>query len=427
MRLRYWLILAVFVGGALSGRALDTRIQLLRTLPQVVADPAAVAALELSPMPAQASEIGDGLGRLAELRQDELLVAIRDYQASQRLAEALGIDQERIATLGEARRWKQADPAQVTKLAQRLLREGVEAALAPAEMPPPRLGRSGNLYNAMFVPVGDGLWQVQASDEAPPMYVFVIELHNTSRLPLLNARFAVLPRGGASLPADVALPAGSYLWCDVDGSFAQSPPLPPRDATQVTCEVRAGGANPPPRETLQQLMRALRARPIEPWVRSLELTLADSQRMGSLQVEDTGVDAANGHGHTDRVTAGLLARTVPSVGPPRPTRMLTRCEERGDCQRERLVPFQGLVSNVWITLALLIPGYLVAGLSRATRSGTHWMGVAAFIVVAAIVIPLTLHAAGGGYGPLAALLILGYGAITWWIGYVLGRWASRAT
>ena len=425
MRILYLMVLIALAAGCAAAFRLEQHIHVLRTQPTVAASPAAVATIVGQPMPAAATEVGSELERLAELGQDEYLGAIRDYASQQRLAEALGEPADTVVTLAAARDWQRAHPGRVTDLAGRLLQQGIGIALAAPDVTPPDRGRGGFYANTAFSAAGDGLWRAEPSGGVTgTFYVVVVNVQNRLRLPLTDFSFAVRVGDGATEDPWARLPAGSVLWCE-DSPAAVTRSVPPQATVPVTCDLRIPFPDRQPAEGLRRLLGDLRQATLQPWVRQLGAALPDSVRMSSLQVTDRGVDAATGHGPSARVETGFYARTGVTTGPPRAPRRLTSCEDRGDCARVRLMPFEGAIGYLAWLLALLLPGYVVAGLSRLRAGGSPALAVVLFVVLAVVVVAAVLREGGGGYAPIIATFLLAYTTAGYWTGYALGRRLTR--
>ena len=425
MRVLYPVLLIVMAVGCAAAFRLEHRIYRLRTQSTVVASPAAVAAIIGQRMPAEATEVGSELERLAELGQDDYLVGIRQYASQQRLAEALGESADTVATLAAARDWQRAHPERVAELAGRLVREGIGIALAAPDVAPPDLGRGGFYANTAFTAAGDGLWRALPSGGATAtFYVVVVNVRNRLHLPLTAFSFAVRASDSAAADPWATVPAGSLLWCE-EAAVSVTRSVPPQATVPVTCDLRIPFLDRQPVEVLHRLLGDLRQSPLQPWVRRLGAALPDSARMSSVQVTDHGVDAATGHGPSARVEAGFHARTGVTTGPPPAPRRLTSCADRGDCARVRLMPFEGIVDSLAWLLALLLPGYVVAGLSRLRADGSHVPAVLLFAVLALVVVTSALREGGNGYGPIIAAFLLAYATAGFWTGYALGRRITR--
>ncbi len=428
MRSRYSLILGVLV--VIGGMGIGLLMQDLRKprnphpyeQAPVPATPEAIDAVARLPMPPQATELGTELERLTALRQTELLAAIRSYSSQQRLAEALGEPAARVETIGGARAWLDANPNRTDELSRRVLGAALEVALAASDLPPPMLGRDGMSWNMTFERLGDGLWRAQpGGGRTTPYYVFVLAVRNNLRLPLRNLAFAVLPKGDVALPAEVPLPAASYLWCD-SGSPEGLPAIPPHAIVPMTCKLEIPFIEQVPPATLQLLLRALRSRPLEAWIKQLGAGIPGSAQVSSLQVWDRGVDAANGHAPSARVEAGFYSL------PSSPVPHVVTCAERGDCPGQQFARIKDEIIEFMLLVATLVPGYVVAGLQRLIQRKSPITAVVAFVAIAVPFVPTISRwtgGGGGGYGGVLILIYVGCVAIGYWIGYFIGLWAGH--
>jgi hypothetical protein len=426
-RARYALVLLAMLGLAVpallfywQGERLDAQRKQLRLESKPVANRLLVERIARLPMPAQATELGDDLERLRELKQADFVRAIEAYASQQRLAQALGEPADGVETVGAARDWSAAYPTRVQDLSQRLLRDALGISLAAPDVPPPLAGRDGMAMHLEFVPAGDGLWRtVPGPGETQPRYAFVVDIGNRMRLPLRSFAFAVMPRDEGVLPQDAALPEHGFLWCDGAAS-TQRRDIPPGATTQATCSLQIPFIAKVDEAPLRQLMRTLRARPLVAWIKGLGAAIPASAQVASLQVTDYGVDAQFARGPSARVAAGFFALPTQRAAP------LTSCDDRGDCAgADRPMPLRDLAFYVWAVVLVLLPGYLVAGAANLLGRATAIDAAVVFALLAATGAPWLFHRMGGGYGGLFALIIVICATAGYWVGYVAGRWSLR--
>ncbi len=416
--LRYAVLLVALAALAMSAFRLQHRGYLLRTQTTFVANPEAIATIARQVMPAQATEIRRELLQLRELGATDLLLAVEAYASQQRLAEALGEPADRVATIGAARDWFAAHPTRTRELTQRALRTALEIAPAPPERVPPLLGRDGNTYNLTFAPAGDGLWRA----ESAPFYLVVMTVRNRIRLPVRSLEFAVMPRGDSALPAP--FPARSVLQCQV-GRLPAGRELAPDATMLMSCGLMAPFLATLPVDSVRRAIRELRARSLQPWIKDLGATISGSTEVASLELHDSGLALGYTHGPSAKTDAGFASAATPEAGPPRRAARATSCSDRGDCERERLAPFEGLFGLAGWLISSLLPGYLVAGLAFMLARPSANFARGMFITLALLAAPWSYQYLGGAYGMfLAPLLVIGP-LVGYWLGYALGRWAVR--
>jgi len=426
MTRRYGLILVLMIVAGLGLFKLSLLLSTWRTQTQSVQkiDPAAIAKVLQTPMPATDAELFVIEQTLLELGQRETLAAVGQYSRQRWLVKALDTDADVIATVGAATEWQAAHSNQDHELQQRLLHETLEVHLAPLSVSPPKAGRLGYNWNATFADVGDGLWQQVLNGEATNHYVFVVDVSNRSHLPVHDIEYLLVPIDSAGQVVESLLPQRSYSWCGEFEGGGTGKTINPGDTLTMLCEIRVAGIEPAPMDALHQLVNNFRAGHFATWVKQIELKLPGSNAFSDLQLRDRGVDAEFGHPPSDNLDAAYVGRADYVQVQQRLPARTTSCHDRGDCLKSWLAPFAGQIDIAWALVLAMLPGYLVAGLARGLDKTSHAPAVFVFVLAALILIPYTFHALGGGYGGLVAIILIAFGTGGYWVGYVAGSWAA---
>ena len=424
MRYASILVLLIVAGAGLF--KLSELITLWRTQPQQVqtADPAAIAKVLQTPMPATDAGLFVIEQSLSELGQQETLSALAQYSRQRWLARALGIDADVIPTVGAAQDWQGANPEKVHELQQRLLHEALEVHLASPNVSPPKAGRLGYNWNATFRDAGDGLWQQVLNGEVTNQHVFVVDVANHSQLPVHEIEYLLVPTDGAGHLVESSLPQHSYTWCGEFDGAGTGKSINPDDTLTMMCEIRVGAVGPVSVEALHQLINNFRIGNFAVWVKQLEIKLPDSNAYSDLQLRDRGVDAQFGHPPSDNVDTAYVGSADQGQARRRLPVKATTCGERGDCLKTWLQPFAGQVEIGWALILAMLPGYLVAGLARGLDKKSVAPAVFVYVLAAIILIPYAFHSLGSGYGGLIAMILIAFGTVGYWAGYFIGSWAS---
>lgn len=429
--IRYFLLLVIACIGWYGSGALENRLYQWRTAAQANISTPAETALENMPMPADVSELQPVNEKLAEFGQTQLLTSISLFMRYQTLARILGLTPDSVATVGQTVSWANTHPASADALQRELLSTSLALELAAPDVAPPRAGRSGRNYNATFAPVGAGVWQELAADgKASPvtahLLYFVLNVQNRLAATALQSfDFYPVVVDASEQPVALALPERSYFWCSHDDVMAGAKAaLTAGNTMSLLCEVRGSGLTPLSPADVADILDNIRNGKLHftAWTKQLQLALPDSQAFAGIQLRDDLVSAEFGHGPSTKTSAGFIAAPQPSNGSPKYSGRTTSCEERGDCLKKFLAPFEGTVSMARLMLNGTIPGILLAGLVQAiVRSSTSRNKI--LLMLAALTLlafPIAFSQGGSGWGPLAILMLTAYIAAGFWIGIILG-------
>lgn len=427
---RYLLLLCLTMLIWYGSGLLENRLYTWRTEAQATLNTPIVGQLENTPMPADAIDLQDVSRKLAELGQTQLLESIGLYMRYQLLARVLGLTPDSLATAGETVAWAAANPDRTGELQRTVLANALGIALAAPDVAPPKAGRDGRNYNLQFAPLGDGVWQEMTPQGEPSpvsarqLYV-VLTVRNQLATTAINAfDFYPVIVDSNGQPVALPLPERSYFWCSHDNVMAgANAALAAGSSMAVLCELRGGGIEPLSSERVTTLLNRVRINQwhLVPWTKQLELALPGEHAYGGLQLHDHLVSAEYGHGPSIKTEADFIAAMQPSDGLPHHASRATTCEERNDCLKTRLAPFEGIISLARILLTGAIPGILIAGCVQfmTRRCTQRSKAVSTLAILNLTAFPIAYSMGGDGWGPLAVLLMTAYLSGGFWGGLLL--------
>ncbi|HSC76135.1 MAG TPA: hypothetical protein VLB90_07865 [Pseudomonadales bacterium] len=431
--IRYFLLLAIACISWYGSNALDNQLVRWRIEPQPPSSAPIVAELQNTPMPANAIELQDINTRLGELGQTALLESINLYSRYQVLAHILGLQPDAVPTVGATRAWANQYPDRMDQLTQDVLAKSIAVELAAADFSPPIAGRDGRNFNLAFSALGDGVWQEMGTDGSASLATarqlyFVVNVRNQlteTSLQSFDFYPVLVDKDEKTVP--LPLPEHSYFWCSYQSMSATPHALAAGNSMPLLCEVRGGGVEPLQASSVVTILNDIRngALHFKVWTKQLELTLPDSPLFSALQLRDNMVSAEFNHDPSEKTSTVFIASATPQTL----VTHLTSCEERGDCLKTRLAPFEGLVSLIHIMLTGTIPGIIIAALVQAiTRAGvSRNKSLAVMVVLTLLAFPLAFSLGGSGWGPLAAVIITAYLAAGFWIGVILGLFCLQCS
>ncbi len=334
-----------------------------------------------------------------------------------------------MRTLGDTVAWVATRADAGTGAVQRLLAEAAQVELADDRTPPPRAGRNGSNLNAAFDDRGAGVWTQAPLPSTPVnshLLYFVVSLRNRLQVPLTAARFYLVLEDTQGTQAALPWPERSYLLCDDDNFAGAAIALAPGATGNLLCEARIAGVEAFAPEVFGHILAQVRAGSLQPvaWFRELSLKVSGYRDYDGFSLIDHGVDAEHGHPPSANVHAGLVRRASQANGPPRRPVRQTSCEQRADCLKIRLAPLEGVIGLLLVLLGGALPGAIVAGLVRAICPDREARATALrlLVVLSVIALPVGYAHGGGGWGPLAAIMLLGYVEIGFWLGMFVAGW-----